>query len=106
MEIFVDAGLFEFLLVIAFATFLNFIFFRKFLLVIYSLMVIAAPICLFFIHKGVLFNVALIFTLFNCIILLILLWQSKYERPNQKIIKINALKDKISKVFKYRKSER
>lgn len=105
MEIFLDSGLFELLIMIALASFLNFIFFRKYLLIFYSILVIVIPVCLFFINVGWFFDVALIFTLFNCIIFVVLLWQAKHDEPTQKIIKSDALKNTFSKIFKWRKTK-
>jgi hypothetical protein len=81
MEPFFDGGLFEILFAGLFTTIMNYVFSKRVLLVIFSVLTVATPVLLFFIRTGEAFNCLVMLCLFNAIFLVVLLWKAKYERP-------------------------
>lgn len=97
MEIFVDGGLFELFLAIVFAYSLNYIFLKKYLLLLYSVCALAAPIALIFINRSELYFVIIGLCLFNSIVLVVLLWKARLQFPGKPLFDLEELKNKIMK---------
>lgn len=95
MEPFIDGGLFELFIAIRVGYSLNFIFKRKYLLVIYSIMSIAAPIILLFTNKSELFLWLVSINIFNSTILIIFLWKQQLSNPNKSLFET----DKLLEIF-------
>jgi hypothetical protein len=97
MEIFLDGGLFELIILIAFASIINFIFLRKYLLIVYSILTPAAPVGIFFVKNKELLDCLVTFCLFNSIILVILLWQHTKGNEPGKLIDLAKLIPALAK---------
>jgi hypothetical protein len=95
MEIFVDGGLFELLLAVAFGYALNFIFFRKYLLIIFSALSVLAPIALFFLPPGELRYFITGICFINSILLVVLLWKQRMYFPNEPLFDVEKWKKKF-----------
>jgi hypothetical protein len=95
METFLDGGLFEILIAMVFAISLNFIFLKKYLLVIFSLGTVSYPIVLFFINRDELYYWLVALCVFNSVFLVVLLWKKKMEKPNEPLFDIDNLKIKL-----------
>jgi hypothetical protein len=95
MEIFLDGGLFEILIAMSCAIFLNFIFLRKYLLIIFSLLIIACPLMLFFIKKNELYYWVVAFCFMNAILLTVLLWKEKRKNTRGPLFDVENMKNKI-----------
>jgi Ca2+/Na+ antiporter len=98
METFLDGGLFELLIAIGFAYFLNFIYLKKFLLIIFSALVIAAPISLFFIKKNEFYFWLVAMCLFNAVLLIVLLWKEKKRNPGETLFNVEGMKNKLAEI--------
>jgi hypothetical protein len=83
MEPFFDGGLFEVLFAIGIGYFLNFIFQRKLLLIIYTGVSIMAPVLLLFVKTGEIYYWAVGITIFNTILLVVLFWKQKITEPGK-----------------------
>jgi len=86
MEPFFDGGLFEILIAASFVLAVNFVFAKKYLLYIFSFISISAPLLLFLYHSGEWFVMLALVCLFNAVFLVVLLWKTKKERPNELLI--------------------
>ena len=95
MEIFIDGGLFEFIAAIAFGYAINFIFLRKYLLIIYSVIAITCPIILYFFNSGEIHNWILGICVINAIFLVLMLWKHRIDFPGTQLINIQKLKNKL-----------
>ena len=100
METFLDGGLFELLLALGFACFINFIYLKKLLLIIFSVLVIAAPIILFFIKKNELHQWVVALCTFNAVLLIVLLWKEKKRNPGESLFNVEGMKGKLEEVRK------
>ena len=98
METFLDGGLFELIIAIVFAYFLNFIFLKKYLLLIFSLLIITAPVILFFINKNELHSWLVAICLFNAVLLIVLLWKEKIRNPAESLFNVAGMKNKLSEI--------
>jgi Ca2+/Na+ antiporter len=98
MEPFFDGGLFELLFVIGFAVLVNFIFLKKILLILFSLLVISAPLILFFIHGNELYNWIVTLCLLNAVLLVVIIWKQKREKPGEPLFDIENMKKKLSEL--------
>jgi len=96
METFLDGGLFEVLVALLFATFLNFIFIRKYLLIIFSATIILCPFALLIIHKSELYYWLLSFCLFNSVFLVFLIWKEKKTNTSGQLFDVSALRQKLA----------
>ena len=96
MEPFFDGGLFELLLVAGFAILVNFIFLKRYLLILFSLIIVSAPVVLYFIGKNELYNWIVTLCLFNAFLLVSILWKQKKERPGQPLFNLDNMKSKLS----------
>jgi hypothetical protein len=95
MEIFIDGGLFELSIAIATAYLINFIFLRKYLLIIFSVATITAPVIILFIPKGELFYFISAFSILNSIFLVLLLWKQRTQSPREPLVNIEKYRNKI-----------
>lgn len=100
MEIFVDGGLFELLIAAVLGYMINYIFLKKYLLILFSVISVAAPVLLLFTGKGDLFYFLIALTLINSILLVILLWTERKRHPFEPLFKIERPKKIVSKFFK------
>jgi hypothetical protein len=96
METFLDGGIFEIIIAIFFAGLINFIFLKKYLLIIYSLLIIAGPALLFFINKNDFYYWLVTVCLFNAVLLVILLWKTKIANAGETLFNIESMKNKLS----------
>lgn len=96
MEIFVDGGLFELIIGIALAYAINYIFLKKYLLIIFSVVAVAAPFALFFIRTGELYGWIVSLCIVNGVFLVLLLWRQRLQFPKQSLIDVDRLKKIIS----------
>jgi hypothetical protein len=101
MEPFFDGGLFELLVAIGIGSSLNFIFKRKYLLMLYSIASIMATILLFFTTIGEIHQWLIGVNSFNSILLIALLWKQKLSEPNKSLIDT----DKYIDLYVKRKAE-
>jgi hypothetical protein len=92
MEIFIDGGLFEILLAITLGYTVNFVFAKKYLLIVFSVISIVAPALLFFLHQGEWFYFLLVICMFNSALLVILLWKMKEQNGEEPLFDIGAAK--------------
>ncbi len=88
METFLDGGLFEMLAYIVFIGSINFIFLRKYLLILYSISMIACPIVLLIWHTGEIFYFLMGFCLLNSILSVLLIWKAKKEKPHEALFEL------------------
>ena len=107
MEPFFDGGLIELFIASLFAFVLNYIFLRRYLLVVYSTVVIACPVLLFFYRSGELANWLTAVCLFHAVLLVVLLWKQKSAEPHKQLFDIQKMKDefKSKATFFYRKQK-
>jgi hypothetical protein len=96
MEPFFDGGLFELLFAIGFAILVNFIFLKRYLLILFSVMIIAAPLALYFIYGNKLYNWVVTLCLFNAVLSVVLIWKQKKERPGEPLFIVAIMKSKLS----------
>ena len=96
METFLDGGLFEIFIAMAFAVFLNYIFLKRYLLIIFSIFIIASPLLLFFVQKNELFFWLVSICLFNAFLLVVLLWKVKTESPLKPLFFIEKMKMRLT----------
>ncbi|MEO6221434.1 MAG: hypothetical protein ABIO81_13460 [Ginsengibacter sp.] len=99
METFLDGGLFELLLGILFASVLNIIFLKKYLLIIFSVLIISGPVTLLFINKDELYYWIVSLCLFNSVLLIILLWRQKNKNPGEALFNLVIMKKKLHEVW-------
>ena len=92
MEIFIDGGLFELLLAVAFGYAINFIFLKKYLLIIFSAISLIAPVALFFFNNGELRYWIISICIINSILLVTLLWRQRQDFPGRPPINIEKFK--------------
>ncbi len=97
MEIFLDGGWFEIVIAFFLGITLNFIFFRKYLLIIFSLIILAGPVFLFFVKNSELFNWFVIMSIFNSVLLVWLLWKTKKDHPQDRLFNVDPIKSKLIK---------
>jgi len=98
MEPFFDGGLFELLLFLGFAVCLNAIFLRKYLLLLFSVVILAAPVTLFFIKRHDLYYALVSLCVLNACVLVALLWKEKKVHPQQPLFNIDDLKETSSRI--------
>ena len=100
METFLDGGLFELLIAIGFAWFLNFIYLKKLLLIIFSFLLIAAPVILFIIKKNELHQWLVGLCTFNAALLIVLLWKEKKRNPGESLFNVEGMRNKLGELRK------
>ena len=79
MEFFIDGGVFELLAAAALTYTVNFIFLKKYLLIFYSLLLIATPILLVFTRNTAIYFVLLFFSFLNAVVFVALLWKLRLQ---------------------------
>ena len=92
MEIFIDSGLFELLFAITLGYIFNFIFLNKYLLILFSVFAISAPMLAFFFHTGDFFYFLVSFSIVNSILLVFLLWKEYHRLPHKPLVDIEKFK--------------
>ena len=92
MEPFVDGGFFEILIALALGYVVNYIFLKKYLLIVYSGVAILTPILLTLIPKHELYYVVASVCFLNSILLVILLWREKNRDPGSKLFSLKRAK--------------
>ena len=95
MEPFFDGGLFELAALILIGYVFNYIFLKKYLLIIYSIITIAAPVVLLFYHEGELFYYLCAVCIINAILLIITLWKFRDSFGNTPLFDVEGLRKKI-----------
>lgn len=100
METFLDGGVFELLIAILFASFLNLIFLRKYLLILFSVLVISCPVILLFINKNELYYWIVSLCFFNSCLLVILIWKEKKKHPKEALFDVESMKNKLAGIRK------
>ena len=100
MELFLDGGLFEIAGLLVFASVINYIFSRKYLLIIFSAAVMIAPVLLFFIKETELFNWLMAFIIFNSTLFVLLLWKQRSAASGKPLFDTDYLKRKFIHVKK------
>lgn len=103
MEPFIDGGLIEFLAMLLLGYAVNFIFFRKYLLLLYSVIALAAPMLLLLFRNDELFYWLIALCLLNAILLVTLLWKQRHTNPEQPLITIPSFSQlPLTRFFKRR----
>lgn len=97
MEPFFDGGLFELLIAIGIGYALNFIFLKKYLLVFFSIVSIAAPALLFFVNSREIFYWLVGACIFNTIFLITLLWKQRITEPDKSLFEVKKYLEKYRK---------
>lgn len=92
MEPFIDGGLFEVLIALALGSLINYIFFKKYLLILYSACSVLSPVVLALIPKGPLFYCIASLCFLNSIVLIMLLWREKKKHPEGALFDIKKFK--------------
>lgn len=95
MEIFLDGGLFELGIALAAGYFINFIFNRRFLLILFSLAVVAAPVILIFIRKSDLYYTLAAFSSVCSILFVVVLWQLRVREPGRPLFDLRKFRKDI-----------
>ena len=95
MEIFIDGGLFELTVAIATGYLINYIFLRKYLLIVFSIAAIAAPLINLFIFRGELYYFFSAFTIVNSVFLVLLLWKQRGRSPHEPLVNIERYRKKL-----------
>lgn len=95
MEIFLDGGLFELTIAIATGYIINYIFLKKYLLILFSVAVITAPVMILFISRGELYYFLSGFTIINALFLILLLWKQRSHAPREPLINIEKYRKKV-----------
>ena len=98
MEVFLDGGLFEIIGFLLFASLSNYIFSKKYLLIIYSVIAIAAPILLFFSKDTEIFYWVIALIIFNSILFVSLLWKVRKGTGDKQLFDTSFLKRKLMQV--------
>lgn len=98
MEPFFDGGLFELLFAAAFIGAANFILAKKYMIYIYSVLALAAPVLLLFFHSGEWIYWLCFICFFNSIFLVVLLWKTRKEKQGRPFIEFN-LREAWNKFF-------
>ncbi len=95
MEVFVDGGLFELIIAIVFGYAINYILLKKYLLILFSVISVVAPLALLFLNKGEWYQFVVILCIINSILLVILLWKQRDKFPDQPLFDLSSLKRKL-----------
>jgi len=95
MEPFIDGGLFELLIALAFVYMVNYIFLKKYLLFFFSTVSIISPLLLIFLNKGELYFCIVGLCIFNSILLVVLLWKQRRIIPHKPLFDVKKIRDKL-----------
>lgn len=105
MEIFVDGGLIELAVAAAFAYAVNFIFLKRYLLILYSVLLLATPILFLFNLDKDVYYILVFFSCFNAVAYVALLWKLKFQAGKHPLFDIKKMTDKFQgKLRKRRRS--
>ncbi len=103
MEIFIDGGLFELLIAVAFGYAINYLFSKKILLVLFSIMAVTTPVLLLFFKQGEGFYFLVFLCLFNSVLLVVLLWKWREQKPDEPLFDIHPYTRPIRRFLTKRK---
>lgn len=92
MEPFIDGGLFEIFILVLLGSLLNYIFLKKYLLFMFSIVIFIGPVLLFFVPKGIWFDIIASLCLLNSVLLIILLWRERKLKPETPLFNIKFRK--------------
>jgi hypothetical protein len=95
MEPFFDGGMFELIIIIGLGYLVNFIFLKRYLLVFFSILSLASPVLLFFFRNGELFYFSAMMTIFNSILLVILLWKERKKSIGEPLFDLRKFREKL-----------
>ena len=99
MEIFVDGGLFEIAILSTLAYIINYIFLKKYLLIIYSAIAILSPVGLIFFRTGELYYWFITMSFINGALLVVLLWKIRQKFPSQALFDVSKFSRKVYSRF-------
>ena len=88
MEVFVDGGLFELIIIVALGYVFNHIFRNKLLMIVYSVVVVASSILIIFLDKNDFFYVLTVINVLNSLLLVTLLWRIRATKNNEPLLNI------------------
>ena len=74
---------------------INYIFLRKYLLIVFSAVSIASPFILLLFKSGELYNWLVAVCILNSILLVVLLWRQRLKFPDRPLFNVDRLKKKI-----------
>jgi hypothetical protein len=94
MEVFLDCGVFELVVLLALGYVINFVFGKKYLLVIFSVITIGCPLGLLFVH-GRLHTWLAGVCIANAILLVFLLWRMRAASANHLLFDLDSLKKNV-----------
>jgi len=101
MEPFIDGGLIElFIAIAALGYLINFIFLKKYLLVLFSIVSGLAPVLLFFLHHTALFYLLVALCVCNSILLIAVLWKIRIQTPYEPLFDLKKYFKQIKKKFR------
>ena len=95
MEVFADGGLFEIIGLLLFASLTNYIFSKKYLLIIFSAVAITAPILLVLVRDSEIFYWVIGVLMFNSILFVSLLWKVWRGNSDKRLFDTSFLKRKL-----------
>ena len=95
MEIFIDGGLFEIGILTALAYTINYIFLKKYLLIIFSVVSILSPLALIFFRTGELFYWFTAVSFINGILLVVLLWKIRDKFPQRPLFDLSKFRKRL-----------
>jgi len=96
MEIFVDGGLFELIIVVALGYVFNQIFRNKFFMVVYSVVIVASSVLIIFLNKNDAFYIFAVLNIINSFLLVVLLWQIRATKNEEPLFNIKKYLPKKS----------
>jgi hypothetical protein len=91
MEIFVDGGLFEAVAIVGVAYCINYIFLKKYLLIIFSVLSGLAVLAIFFFRQGEIFYFSAAICTLNTTLLIVMLWREKKRGGERPLFDVSAL---------------
>jgi len=96
MEVFVDGGLFELIIVVALGYVFNQIFRSKFFMVVYSGVIVASSVLIIFVNKNDVFYILAVINVINSFLLVILLWRIRVTKSDEPLFNIKKYLPKRS----------
>ena len=103
MEIFIDGGLFEITILAALAYTINYIFLKKYLLIIFSSISILCPVALIFFRTGEFYYWFVTVSIINSVLLTVLLWKLRQQYTDQPLFDVNKFSRKVYSKLTFRK---
>jgi hypothetical protein len=101
MEVFVDGGLFELIIIVALGYVFNHVFRNRLLMIVYSVVVVASSILIIFLNRNDFFYVLAVVNILNSILLVTLLWRIRATKNNEPLFNI---KKYLPQKSRYKKS--